>query len=604
MQTYASAEAALRDVYGFEAFRGVQADAIAAAVSGEDVLAVMATGGGKSLCYQVPALVRGAPVVVVSPLVSLMNDQVAALQARGLAARALASGASWAGLDAVQFLYVTPEMAATDRFRAALRSLTPCLLAIDEAHCVSEWGHDFRPEYRELRALRDHLPEGTPVMAVTATATARTRDDVCRALGLAAPRRLVTTVDRPNLVYRVSAPKDFALLARQVRSHAARGSAIVYVPTTAEADSLAVSLADAAGMAARAYHAKMEPEARAEVHAAFTRDELRVVVATLAFGMGIDKPDVRFVAHWGPPKTLEAYYQQAGRAGRDGEPATCVLHASPADWPSLERLLTRDATPEAAQRALAGVRAMRAFCDDAECRRVALAAHFGDESVAPCGKCDACEFRDKGATVDASALARALLACVDALEGRYGRTTAMDVCRGVPRHAHLRELACCGGGRAASTAQLAAVVDACRMRGLTCEVARTVGAADAARVFSALALTDAGRAWLADPDATLAVRKLAPPGAAALAGVKRPSSSSSSAAAADVDPQLLEALRQVRRRIAPPLPPYMVCSDATLQALAAKRPRTRDQLLAIHGIGAHKADKYGQAFLDAIARDN
>ena len=628
---FATAEEALRAVYGYDAFRGVQADAIAAALAGEDALVVMATGGGKSLCYQIPPLVLGRPAIVVSPLVSLMQDQVLALQARGVAACFLGSAQAdatlWRRLGDFQFVYVTPELAATERLREAAAALAPCLIAVDEAHCVSEWGHDFRPEYRQLHELRaggggeeegeeeaDAL-RGVPLMAVTATATPRTRDDICANLALRAPRRLALGVDRPNLVYTALPAKTAAALEAEVRA-VGRGAAIVYVPTTREAEEVAARLERALGRPVGAYHAKMERAAREEVHRAFVRDALTTVVATLAFGMGIDKPDVRLVAHYGAPKTLESYYQQAGRAGRDGEPARCVLLHAAADWPRMQALLTRGVDEGTAARARAGLRAMRAFCDlgaGDPCRRAALAAHFGDAAGAiRCGACDVCRApaRAAEARVDATDAARALLAVVRDLEGWYGLGTALEVCRGVAsaKHARLAERRCFGAGAAHAAPLLQAVADACRARGLLEDVVREPRAGV---VYAAPALTEAGAAWLADADAALDVAAAdaarAPPsrggkrGRAGGGGAAGSSSAAGDGALAGADAALFERLRVARRAAADGLPPYMVCSDATLREIARRKPRTRAALLDVPGIGRHKVETFGDALLAAVA---
>lgn len=601
-------EEALRAVYGYRAFRGVQADAIDAALMSKDSIIVMATGGGKSLCYQIPAFVLGRTAVVVSPLVSLMADQVLALEARGVPAVFLGSAQSdptvWQRLSTFQFIYITPELASTDRLREALREVQPCLIAIDEAHCVSEWGHDFRPEYRQLRELRgdDSL---IPIMAVTATATPQTREDICTNLHLRDPRRLYLGVDRPNLVYTASPVKTFHVLESEVRA-ASGGSAIVYVSTTRETEELADKLEKALGHPVGAYHAKMDKERREEVHHAFVRDELTTVVATLAFGMGIDKPDVRLVVHYGACKTLESYYQQAGRAGRDGDPARCILLHAAADWPKLHNLLTRDVEQHTAERAVKGLNKMRAYCDlsDGTCRRAALALHFGEENVShiSCGQCDVCNASTRP-RVDATNAARAFLKTVQVLDAWYGIGTVIEVCHGTktPKHARLEELSVFGIGSEHSTHLLQSVSDACRTQGF---VSQRMREPRPKVVYAAPELSEAGKAWLENSESTLDISVSDAPLSARKRGRGGSSGSSSSSSVATsseaMDDPLFEKLRATRWRLAKGLPPYMVCSDATLRELVIRKPQTLQALLAIPGFGRLKVDKYGNDLIAVL----
>ena len=614
MQHHASPLEALRTVYGYDAFRGVQADAIDAVCGGKDVLVVMATGGGKSLTYQIPALVKGQAAVVVSPLVSLMQDQVLALQAKGLAACYLGSAQTdptiLQRLHTFQFVYVTPELAATERFRDLLvHVLKPCLLAIDEAHCVSEWGHDFRPEYRLLGELRAVVAPDIPVIAVTATATPRTRRDICTNLHLRpeATVELVTTVDRENLTYWIEARKDYAALVAEVRA-ATGGATIVYVPTTKEADDLAPTLARDLGCVVRAYHAKLDPEERQEVHRGFLCDEVTVVVATVAFAMGIDKPDIRLVAHYGPPKTLESYYQQAGRAGRDGDPSRCVLFYNAADWAKLRRILTQDADDATRARAMAGLQTMMAFCQATHaCRRAALVAHFGTDDASssstsplpsPCGLCDACkkETTAEEANEDVTRVARALLACVKALGGRMGITTVFAVVRGQPpeKYPWLATHACTGTATGVAVADLHRVADACRARGLLADEARTSSGGFS---FVAPELTPAGQAWLDDEAAATVTAPRAPSG-----GGRSKRHRKASEEGVSEDEAKMQRLVALRRNLANGLPPYMVFPDRTLREMLQRKPTTRADLLAVPGVGVVKADRYGEAFL-ALLRE-
>lgn len=620
MHTFATKEVALKDVYGYDHFRGVQAEAIDAVVRDQrDVFLLMATGGGKSLCYQLPALVLGRAVVVVSPLISLIQDQVHALHQRDLSAVYLGSaqedGSVWDRLETFQFLYVTPELASTDRFREALSTtIRPCLLAIDESHCVSEFGHDFRPEYRHLHELRDVLPEGTPLMAVTATARPQTRVDIVSNLRIRANAlQLITTVDRPNLTYVVTPDKEYATLVAELRRTAHQGSAIVYTPTTRETEDLAPRLQRDLGVPCASYHGKLAPDVRKAVHERFLRDEVGVVVATSAFGMGVDKADIRLVVHWGACKTVESYYQAMGRAGRDGDPARCVMFVTAQDWVKLDRVLMQDTTAEGARRAKAGLQDMRTFCSNPThvCRRLALVRYFGEpEGATPdaCGECDACTLPPRP-TRDLTREARAVLACTAALQAHYGAATVLGVARGAPPSQHaerLGALECCGGARDVPPATLRAVLDACRSQGLVVDRAKTTSSGHA---YAAPELTDAGRAWLGAETSSLHARVDEAPSPSRKRGSASDGGgggggtggSSGASSSSNVEAARFATLREVRRRLASrSTPAFMICTDATLRDMAARNPTTPQAMLDVSGMGKAKVAKYGQAFLEAL----
>ncbi|MFL6530081.1 MAG: DNA helicase RecQ, partial [Chthoniobacterales bacterium] len=415
----------LKQHFGYGTFRPLQEDIIKDALAGRDVFALMPTGGGKSLCFQLPALLRDGVTIVVSPLISLMKDQVDALRASGVAATFLNSTldgdearARLRGIHRNEFrlLYVAPERLMMPSFLDRLLNLNVAQLAIDEAHCISEWGHDFRPEYRELRKLRTHLPN-VPVMALTATATERVREDILKQLQLREPRCYVASFDRPNLTYRVvpkNAPYDQVLAFLRARP---QESGIIYCASRKSAESLARNLNDD-GISAKPYHAGLEGGDRAKHQEMFLRDDVRVVTATIAFGMGINKPNVRFVLHYDLPKNIESYYQETGRAGRDSLPSECVLLFSAGDVMKQTRFI--DEKPEKEQRiAHEQLRQMVHFAETRECRRTVLLRYFGEERPnESCNGCDNCLTPRE--TFDGTIAAQKFLSCVHRVQQKSG----------------------------------------------------------------------------------------------------------------------------------------------------------------------------------------
>ncbi len=587
----------LKRHFGFDAFRPLQEEIIRDALAGHDLLAILPTGGGKSLCFQLPALARPGLTVVVSPLISLMKDQVDALRAAGIEATFLNSS-----LDATEararvgdlyrgryrLLYAAPERLLLPGFLDALRAWDVRLVAVDEAHCISAWGHDFRPEYRQLAGLRALLPRA-PFMALTATATARVRDDIVRQLRLRDPRRYIASFNRPNLTYRVL-PKDdpFRQVLDLLRARPGE-SGIVYCHSRKGAERLAARLAGA-GIRALPYHAGLDAAVRTRHQEHFRRDEARVVCATIAFGMGIHKPNVRFVVHADLPKNIESYYQETGRAGRDGLPGECVLLFSAGDAVKQARFI--DEKPDAGERETARtqLREMIDFAERAGCRRAALLHYFGEAWTAPsCGACDNC-LSPRG-TRDATTEAHQLLSCVYRIDEANGFSTgllhAVDVLVGadtekIRRWKHDR-LSTYGIGRGRSRKAWQADGRELIRLGL---LRQTDGA------YRTLELTPEGHAVLRERrPVTLARAPVAPtydrPRAGDLA----------------CDEALFERLRGLRKDLADArdVPAYVVFSDVALRQMARRYPADEAAFARISGVGERKLREFGRAFLDAIA---
>ena len=596
----------LRTVFGYTAFRGAQAEVIDTVVAGGDALVLMPTGGGKSLCYQVPSLVRPGTGVVISPLIALMQDQVDALSALGVRAgflnstqrpdeRAAVERAFLAG--ELDLLYLAPERLFVPATMALLDRGTIALFAIDEAHCVSQWGHDFRPEYLQLSVLHERWP-GVPRVALTATATHATRTEIVERLALADARQVVASFDRPNITYRI-VPKDNARaqVLDLIRTEHAGDAGIVYCLTRASVEQTADYLT-AHGVPALPYHAGLDRAVRAANQARFLREDGLVMVATIAFGMGIDKPDVRFVAHLDLPKSVEGYYQETGRAGRDGLPSTAWLAYGLADVVQQRRLIDSSEGDAAHRRRLnAHLDAMLALCETVTCRRAQMLAYFGEES-GPCGACDTC--LEPPETWDGTVAAQKLLSAIVRLDRergqRFGAGHLIDVLLGkaTPRVEQLghRSLSVFGVGSDLSDGEWRGVVRQLLAQGL-------IGVDGDG--YGTLRTTPTSADVLSGAR-TVALRRT-PARAARPTRSRR--TSGAAAPAADLDAgqaALFERLRAWRAATAKEqgVPAYVVFHDATLRELAQRRPTTPAELGAVSGIGVAKVERYGAGVLAVI----
>jgi ATP-dependent DNA helicase RecQ len=596
----------LSRVWGYETFRPLQEEAMGAIMEGRDSIVVLPTGGGKSLCFQAPALVRPALALVVSPLISLMKDQVDTLAANGVAAAYLNSSQSFDERAAVaagvrdgryRLLYVSPERVAgegSESFGALLAKAGLSFIAVDEAHCISQWGHDFRPEYRQLARLRSAFP-GVGMHAFTATATERVRRDIATQLGLASPIELVGSFDRANLVYRVIARSNLKRQITEVLERHRGQAGIVYCTSRREVEALAGWLTEV-GVRARPYHAGMDDRTRAANQDAFLDEHADVVVATVAFGMGIDRSDVRFVVHAGAPQSLEHYQQESGRAGRDGLEADCVLIYSAADFMKWRLMFERNGELTPARHGL--LRDIERYAASVGCRHRHLVAYFGESYPRPdCGACDYC--LDELETIpEAAVLARKVLSCVARVGQRFGAGHVTNVLRGstneqVTARGHDR-LTTFGLLKDCTVPEVRGYVEQLIAHGLLRQTDDG---------FPVIALTQAGIGLLKDPSAAPTLT---------LARQRRPVSDRAPRRARieteswqDVDRDLFERLRALRLEIARSrgVPPYVIFHDTTLREMARTKPASLDALRHVYGVGARKAEDLGEAFIAVIAAE-
>ena len=592
--------------WGFDRLRPLQADAIAAALAGRDSLVVMPTGGGKSLCYQLPPLVGESTDVVISPLVALMKDQVDALEAIGYPAAALHSGLSPTERARIRdrllagelrLLFTAPERLVNSGLMELLVRVGVRRFAIDEAHCISHWGHDFRPEYRQLALLRDRFPAAS-LHAFTATATPRVRDDIAAQLSLRQPAVLVGTFDRPNLCYRVVPRTDRGGQVLEILGRHRGEASIVYCISRKETERLAARLA-AAGILARPYHAGLDQPERRRTQEAFARETIDVVVATVAFGMGIDRSDVRLVLHTALPKSLEAYQQETGRAGRDGLAAECVLLYSSADvfsWESLVRKSAAEAElePDEAAALVAGqlehLHAMRRYAQSARCRHAALSEYFGqDYPHASCGACDTC-LGETDALPEATVTAQKILSCVARVEQRFGVRHVCEVLRGARTEGVLRH-----GHERLSTFGLLAALDQRTAENLVHQLLDQELLQRSGGDRPVIGLN--ARSWEVLRGRRQVV--LLEPRVGATTRTPRLEADDWQG----VDRDLFERLRAWRRRVADARgkPAWTILDDKALRAIARERPASPTALLRCRGIGEKRLADFGAAILDIVA---
>ncbi|MEJ2685875.1 MAG: DNA helicase RecQ [Gammaproteobacteria bacterium] len=592
------ARAILASVFGYDSFRPHQAEIVDHLIGGGDALVLMPTGGGKSLCYQIPALVRAGAGIVISPLIALMQDQVDALRQNGVRAAYLNSSLDAArareveaalldgGLD---LLYVAPERLMTDRTLGLLERAPLALFAIDEAHCVSQWGHDFRPEYMQLSALHERFPR-VPRVALTATADAPTRREIVARLGLQQARQFVSGFDRPNIRYRIAENAGNARdrLLRFIRAEHEGDAGIVYCLSRKRVDETAAWLS-AKGLVALPYHAGMSGEQRRRNQERFLGEEGVVIVATIAFGMGIDKPDVRFVAHLNLPRSLEAYYQETGRAGRDGLPADAWMVYGLQDVITLRQMQESSEAGEEHKRVERHkLDSMLGFCELTSCRRQALLRYFGDHLEQACGNCDTC--LDPPQTWDATVAAQKALSCVHRTGQRFGVNYLIEVLLG-SRNERLLRL----GHDRLSTYGIGTELDNAGWRNLFRQlIARGLLAVDL-EGYGALRLTEASRPVLRGEE-QLTLRKAVKPSRA----TRR--ERADKRAVGEADQGLWTALRERRQALAREqgVPAYVIFHDATLMEMVEHRPATLEQLAALSGVGERKLAAYGEDFLEVI----
>jgi ATP-dependent DNA helicase RecQ len=599
----------LKQSFGFDSFRPLQEEIIRDALAGRDVFALLPTGGGKSLCFQLPALVREGLTVVVSPLISLMKDQVDALQASGIAATFLNSTLNASevakrmlGLRAGEYklLYVAPERLMLSGFLANLKAWEVNQIAIDEAHCISEWGHDFRPEYRQLAQLRELFPQA-PVMALTATATRRVQSDIVKQLRLRQANCYVASFNRPNLTYRVLSKNSAYKQLLHFVTRRPDESGIVYCQSRNSTENVAARL-QADGIIAEPYHAGLDPKTRSRNQELFLRDEVRVICATIAFGMGINKPNVRFIVHYDLPKNIEGFYQETGRAGRDGLPSDCLLLFSAGDAVKYSKFIDEISNENERKIARQQLRHMVELAESAECRRTALLRYFGENFTQPnCHACDNCLTPRE--TYDGTVEAQKFLSCVYRLREKsgfdFGVNQVAEVLTGAQTEKVLKwdhhSVSTYGIGKEHNRAQWILIGR---------ELVRLGYVRQLPEKFNVLQVTDEGRRALKERERIVMAKPITPPKPEKLPAEKKYRSRDYGVGGIDCDEKLFDRLRRLRKKIADErgLPAYIIFSDVSLRQMARYYPATEAEFARINGVGERKLADFGKVFMDSIAR--
>lgn len=596
----------LRDRFGFSQFRPHQREIIESSLQGEDVLAILPTGGGKSLCYQIPAIMRDGITVIVSPLIALMKDQVDGLEENGVPAGYLNSAQSedearkvWRALHngAIKILYVSPERLLLDGMLQRLHDAGLCFVAVDEAHCISAWGHDFRPEFRGLKVVREKYPH-LPLMALTATATEQVRADIAGLLGLRDPKLYIGSFNRPNLSYRVVPRRNGAQQVEEILADHKGESAIVYCLARATTEDLAAKLQDR-GISAQAYHAGLDAATRERRQEQFSKDKVQVMVATIAFGMGIDKPDVRCVIHYNLPKNIESYYQETGRAGRDGLPSECVLLYEPGDGAKIRSFIEQSSDPQEQRVARQQLAALTRFVESAGCRRVELLQYFGesycDESGgrrSSCGGCDNCLSPRQES--DMTDLAQRILSCAVRIKQASGFSVGLhhlvDVVSGA-RTEKIRQWK----HDSLSTYGIAADYSRSDLLYYARELVRIEAIRIVEDRYGVVEVTARGIELLKSRSPI----SLRVPMVNARLSAEKKRRQRESLGDVAYDTELFDRLRSWRREAAEKkrVPAYVIFSDATLRELAQERPQSLEALLNVSGIGEKKRTLYGDELL-------